>query len=299
VTNSKIRQVQASDEVLMGMGLLMFVIALSILSLKEFNRLQLQKEIENRALNLLKTGQANVGAMVDQIIERGLLTQGLPVSAQIFKDYHGDLLERMSYRSSYSEDKTEKVETKVEVETVESQEYVEPVAFNGPKTNFKEVLLSIQNINAKDLIQVSDVRDVQLAVGFEGFEQLMNAAVNKLASRRNDNKKIIISNQIHSDRAVINLFMAGNTFTATELDFSQNNLNTAADTMDMNMVLLKEMANETNTTWHMENKTDRAGVITGMAIRFTMIRVPRDAKSNKNLVSVVKGKKKDMLGLMN
>lgn len=289
VTNSRIRQVQASDEVLMGMGLLMFVIALSILSLKEFNRLQLQKEIENKALNLLKTGQANVGAMVDQIIERGLLTQGLPVSAQIFKDYHGDLLERMSYRSAYQQDKTEKVEAKEEV-----PEFVEPESFNGVKTSFKEVLLSIQNINAKDLIQVSDVRDVQLAVGFEGFEQLMNAAVNKLAGRRIDGKKIIISNQIHSDRAVVNLFMAGNTFTATELDFSQNHQSIAADTMDMNMVLLKEMANETNTSWYMENKTDRAGMITGMAIRFTVNRVPKDAKSNKNLVSVVKGKKKDL-----
>ena len=289
VTNSRIRQIQASDELLMGLGLLMFVVALSILSLKEFNRLQLQREIENKALNLLKTGQANVGAMVDQIIERGLLTQGLPVSAQIFKDYHGDLLERMSYRSAYQEQKPVVAETKnVAPEATHSEE------FSEPKTSFKEVLLSIQNINPKDLIQVSDVRDVQLAVAFEGFEQLLNAAVNKLASRRNDGKKIIISNQIHSDRSVINLFMAGNTFTATELDFSQNNQSISVDSMDMNMVLLREMANETNTNWYMENKTDRAGAITGMAIRFTVYRVPKDSKSNKNLVSVVKGKKKDL-----
>nr|MBA2405188.1 hypothetical protein [Bdellovibrionales bacterium] len=266
-TNARIREVQANDEVVMGIGLLIFVVALSILSLKEFNRLQLQSEIEKKALNLLKSGQANVGAMVDQIVERGLLTQGLPVSAQIFKDYHGDILERMTDRNAYYEEKSGKAEKKNEKNAktekyVEVQETVEVEAFNGPRTSFKEVLVSIQNINPKDLIQASEVRDVQLAVDFEGFEQMMNAAINKLASRRNDNKKIMISNQIHSDRSVINLFLAGNTFTASELEFSQNTQNIAADSMDMNMILLKEMASETNATWFIENKTDRSGVIT-------------------------------------
>jgi len=296
MANSRIREVQANDEILMGIGLLMFVVALSLLSLKEFNRLQLQNEIEKKALNLLRNGQANVGAMVDQIIERGLLTQGLPVSAQIFKDYHGDLLERMASRSTYHEAKMEKNEN----QGPERVDSVEPENFSGPKTSFKEVLTSIQNINPKDLIQVSDVRDVQLAVDFEGLEQMMNSAINKLASRRNSGKRIMISNQIHSDRAVINLFLAGNPFTATELDFSQNNQNISADSVDMNMIILKEMAIETNTTWNLENKTDRSGVITGMAIRFTINRVPKSAKSNKNLVSVVKGKKKDLArNLMN
>ena len=165
---------------------------------------------------------------------------------------------------------------------------------NTSKTSFKEVLVSIQNINSKDLIQVSDVRDVLLAVDFEGFEQMMNAAINKLASRRIDSKKIIISNQIHSDRAVINLFLSGNTFTASELEFSQSGQNISADLMDMNMILLREMASETNAVWHIENKMDRSGSITGMGIRFTMNRIPKDTKSNKNLVSVVKGKKKDL-----
>ncbi len=289
VRSSGIGEVQANDEVVMGLGLLMFVIALSILSLKEFNRLQVQNEIEKKALNLLKAGQANVVAMVDQIVIKGLLTQGLPVSAQIFKDYHGELLEKMSSRAAYYEDKNEKVEI---LELV--PEFVEPEMVNTSKTSFKEVLVSIQNINSKDLIQVSDVRDVLLAVDFEGFEQMMNAAINKLASRRIDSKKIIISNQIHSDRAVINLFLSGNTFTASELEFSQSGQNISADLMDMNMILLREMASETNAVWHIENKTDRSGSITGMGIRFTMNRIPKDTKSNKNLVSVVKGKKKDL-----
>jgi hypothetical protein len=295
-TNARLSQVQSNDEVVMGVGLIIFVIALSLLSLQEFNRIQLRKEIEAQALNLLRAGQSNVGGMVDLLIERGLLTQGLPVSAQIFKEYHGDILERMGSKVAYREGmqtKTNSVETHDEV-VEETAAFVEPEVFNGPRTSLKEVLVSLKNINAKDLIQESDVREVQLNVGFEGFEQMMNAAINKLASRRFDNKKIMISNQVHSDRAIINLFLAGNTFTASELDFAQNNQSVSADTMDMNMIIMKEMALETNTSWHMENKTDRNGVITGMSLRFTVNRVPKDNKSNKNLVSVVKGKKKDL-----
>lgn len=297
-TNARIREVQASDEVLMGIGLLMFVISLSLLAMKEFNRIQLQREIEKKALNLLQAGQANVGAMVDQLIDRALVVQGLPVCAQIFRDYHGDILERMSGKTGYNESPNKKVEEAVvkadQVENDEVPEFKVPEVYSGPRASFKEVLVSIQNIHSKDLIQASDVRDVSMAVNFEAFEQMMNAALNKMESRRMDGKKIMISNQIHSDRVVINLFLAGNTFTAAELEFAQNNQSVSADAMDMNMIILREMASETGSHWMLENKTDRQGKITGMSLRFTVNRVPKDAKSSKNLVSVFKGKKKDL-----
>lgn len=294
VTSSRIREVQSNDEVVMGIGLIIFVISLSLLSLKEFNRRQIQKEIEASALNLLKAGQANVGAMVDQLIERGLNSQGLPVSAQIFKDYHEDMLEKLNNKKSYKEDKKAVVKDSPKAPEKTAEEASSPEIYDGARTSLKEVIVSLQNINAKDLIQVSEVRDVSLAVSFEGFEQMMNAAVNKLASKRVDGKKIMISNQIHSDRSIINLFLGENTFTASELEFSQNAENVSADSMDMNMIILKEMASETQTNWYMENKTDRNGNITGMNIRFTAKRVPKEVKSNKNLVSVVRGKKKDL-----
>ena len=138
------------------------------------------------------------------------------------------------------------------------------------------------------------MRDVHLAVGFEDFEQMMNAAINKLASRNENGKKIIVSNQIHADRTLINIFLAGAMFTASELDFAQDHQSISADSMDMNMIILKEMAKEINSAWYMENKTDRSGAITGMAIRFTVARTPKESRSNKNVVSVVKGKKKDL-----
>jgi hypothetical protein len=289
-TNTQIREIQSNDEVLMGMGLIMFVIALSLLSLKEFNRIQLQKDIEKQALNLLKAGQANLGAIVDQLVERALLSQSMPVTAQIFKDYHGDLLERLATKSKANSHQGKEKATNAT--KLEEQKEV----FNSDiaKTSLKEVLVTIQNIHSKNKVQLSDVRDVQLAVDLESFEQMMNAAVNKLADKSNGSRKIMISNQIHSDRSIINLFLAEATFTASELDFSQSSDNIAADSIDMNMMILKEMVAESGVQWHIENKSDRQGNITGMNFRFVINRVPKDIKSSKNLVSVVRGKKKDL-----
>lgn len=288
-TQNGLSHVQANDEILMGIGLLLFVIGLSVLSLQEFNRIQLRREIEGQALSLLNGGQANVGAMVDQLVERALSTQGMVVTNQVFKDYHGDLLERMNARFAKDEAQESTPLQKSQASAAEEKAEIN----EGPSTSFKEILVSLQNIHGKENLQVSDVRDVQLAVDFEASEQLLNAAINKLMDKNANSKKIQISNQVHSDRSIINLFLAENTFTADELEYGGTNPNAVAS--DMNLMILKEMVNETGAQWHLENKSDRQGKISGMAIRLTFKR----SREKSKLVSVVKGKKKDLVQLMN
>lgn len=309
-----LREVQKNDEILMGAGLIIFVIALSMLSLQEFNRLQLQREIEKQSLNLLKAGQANVGAIVDQIVDRALLTQNMPVTAQIFRDYHGQILERISGKVSTDVKPVEKKTTpkkeapvaqeenvfvapvkKDSVVTEEESEALEAAMENHSpmvKSSLKEALVSIQNLHGKDLMQISDVREVQLTLDNESLEQMLNAAVGKLLSRRTDTKKVMISNQIHTDRSIINMFLANATFNASELEFASTP-NAASAEIDMNLLILKEIASSSNVSWHIENKADRNGVISGMNIRLVANRVPKDSRA-KNLISVVKGKKKDI-----
>ncbi len=284
-TNAQIREIQMNDEFLMGAGLIIFVLSLSLLSLQEFNRLQLQREIEREALNYLKAGQANASAIVDSLVDRALLTQGMPVTAQIFRDYHENYLERMASKVPFVQPAK-----KAEVKETAAEEVIEESAPTH-RTSLKEVLVSIQNLQAKDAVHMTEVRDVLLNVPYESFEQMMSAAINQLATRRQDNKKIMISNQIHSDKSVVNFFLAGNVFTASELEFTENASAVAPD-LDMNLIILKEMVSEAGAQWHLENKVDRSGNITGMNIRFTIARVPKER--SKNLVSVMKGKKKDL-----
>lgn len=284
LANSQLRSIMMNDEYLMGAGLIIFILSLSILSLQEFNRLQLQREIEREALSFLKSGKNNVGALVDTLVDRALITNGMNVTAQVFRDYHGDILERLSVRP------VPVAETKPEA-APEPQIIEEAPAINAHKTSLKEVLVSIQNLQPKETIQMTEVRDVQLNVHLESFEQMMNAAINQLASRRTDNKKVMISNQIHSDKSVINLFLAGGIFNSSELEFSYGQNAVAADSIDMNLVILKEMVAESGAHWHLENKADRNGNITGMNIRFIVNRTP---KEKSKLVSLMKGKKKDL-----
>lgn len=290
---SRLREIQMTDEYLMGTGLIIFVLALTLLSLQEFNRHQVQREIEREALNFLKAGRHNVGAIVDQLVDRALTTQGMNVTAQIFRDYHGEILEKMSLKAPIADNEIVRPAAPVKEQTPVAE--AEP-AYNGYRTSLKEVLVSIQNIQPKDTIQMSDVRDVQLNVNYENLEQIMNSAIHQLASRRTDNKKIMISNQIHSDKSVINLFLAGNTFNVSELEFADADNSKAIDGIDMNLVILKEMVSESGVNWHLENKKDRNGNITGMNIRFVVNRAP---KERAKLVSVMKGKKKDLAHLMN
>jgi hypothetical protein len=279
----QLRSIQVSDEYLMGGGLIIFVLALTLLSLQEFNRLQLQRELEKEALNFLAAGKSNMGSMVDQLVDKALMRSGLAVTAQIFRDYHGDILEQLAERSSRREEV-------LEVSTVK-EEIVTDQSYSGHRTSLKEILVSIQNLQPKDTVHMSEVRDVQMNVDYENFEQVMNAAINQLASRRSDQKKIMVGNQIHSDKTVINLFLAGGTFNISELEFAHGEKALAADGIDMNLVILKEMVNESGIQWHLENKADRNGNITGMNIRLSVNRAP---KEKAKLISVIKGKKKDL-----
>jgi hypothetical protein len=216
--------------------------------------------------------------MVDRLVERSLTSQGFPVTAQIFKDYHENLLERSNARIISTDEVKQD-----EPEEIEEDIYEVSAPVVGPKSSLKEVVVSLQNIHTKDLINISEVRDVSLAIGFESFEQMLNATVSLFASHRQDtHKKIMISNQVHSDRSIINFFLANSTFTATELEASQND-----------KASLAHISDETGTQFSFENKTDRNGKIAGMTLKFVINRATRDQK-NKNLVSVVKGKKRDL-----
>ncbi len=296
-TSMLIRNVQANDEALMGLGLIMFVIALSLLSLQEYQRLEAKKEIEREALNYLTAGQNTVGAIVDRLVERALTTQNMPVTAQIFRDYHGDILERQATRISTDERTEEVVEAEVEQEAfavpVQSTETILDVR---ERTSLKEALVTLQNLHAKDNVHIAELRDVQLLANTEGVEHMLNAAVNALLSHRQGEKKIMVGTQVHSDRVILNFFLGGAVFSAPELEYASNP-EVIVESLDMNLQILKEMVSLASAQWFIENKVDRHGKISGMNIRLIMDRALKENRP-KNLVSVMKGKKRDLAKTM-
>lgn len=288
-TSHLIRKVQSNNEVLMGIGLIMFVIALSVLSLQEYQRYEGKRAIEREALNYLTGTQGNVGAIVDRLVENALMNQGMPVTAQVFRDYHGELMERQATRISTDETKEEVTVQAQEEETIEAPA---PVEATPEKASLKEALVTLQNLHTKENLHIAELRDVQLLANAEGVEHMLNAATNALLSHRTDDKKIMVGTQVHSDRVILNFFMVGNVFSATELEYAANP-EVIAENLDMNLQILKEMVQLANAQWHIENKVDRHGKITGMNIRLVMDRAMKESRP-KNLVSVMRGKKKDL-----
>jgi hypothetical protein len=203
-TTLMIRKVQENNEILMGMGLIMFVIALSMLSLQEYQRLETRKEIEREALNYVTRGQGNVGAIVDRLVENALMSQGMPVTAQIFRDYHGEMMERQATR--FSSDET------IEEVQPESEVFASPAAVETQiedlreRTSLKESLVTLQNLHTKDNLHIAELRGVQLLANSEGIYQMLNAAVNDLLSHRTDDKKIMVGTHINSDRVILIFF---------------------------------------------------------------------------------------------
>lgn len=290
-TTARLREIQRNDEFLMGAGLLIFIVSLSLLSLQEFNRLALQKEIERESMSYLKAGE-EVGAVVDRLVDRALRGQGMPVTAKIFRDYHEALLEN---RITVKSDDSVVTEVAPVVEVAPVIETTDVATVTETRTSLMEVLVNIQNIH-HDIIQLNDVRDVQLTSDFEGLEQMLNAAVSTLVSRSDEGRKIMITNQIHADRSVINLFLGGATFNASEMEYASGNA-AVAEGMDMNMIVLKEMVSMAGARWFAENKADKSGNVTGVCMRFVINRASKMPK-NKNLISLIRGKKKDIAAEM-
>ena len=289
-TLDRLMIVQRNDRVLMGMGLLIFVISLSLLSLQEFNRLQLQREMEKMALNFLRVGHQQVGAFVDQLVDRALRSQNMPVTAQVFRDYHEKILERQA--GAIASD--EATPLKREAEEVETTETAINLLEDGPRTYLKSAVASLQNMHQKNVLQVNDLRDVEILGDAENIEGILGASMNKFLTHRHGDKKIMLTNQVHSDRVIVSLFLPEATFSASELEFADNEKASSADGIDMNLILLKELVSLAGAKWHIENKMDRRGAVTGMSLRIILARPLRESKPKKNLVSVMKGKKKDL-----
>jgi len=281
----KLKKLQRNDEYLIGLGLIFFVLTLGLLSLQDHSRIQVQKKIEENAANLLRSGKQGAGAVVDQLIDNALMSQNLQITAQVFRDYHGDLLETVA-----SKQKSYRKNEKIQITQVEKETAPEAIEL-GFKTSIKEVLVSIQNSQPRDLIVASDVRDVALNISYEILEQILSSAINQLVPRRVGSKKIIISNQIHSDKSIVNVFLGDSIFTASELNYAQDEIAEKHEGIDINLIILKEIINESGIPWHLENKIDRNGNLVGANIKFTIKRAIRE---KSKLIAITKGKKRDL-----
>lgn len=284
LAGNDLRKMINNDQIAVTLGILGVFLSLVVMMGQENQKNAIRKQIEARALSLLEGSKIDNSAIIDQLIDEALTNQQMENTAQLFRDYNGEILEQQTNRFSNPTIRSEVV--KADSEDDSSDELEE----SGPHSaSIREVLVTLQSIHGKENVNSAEIRDVRLAIESEALEQVMNAAITKLLEHKNGNKRVQVSNQVHSDRSILNFFLKEATFNVSELEYASTG---GAQTSDLNLILLKEICADHGVQWVAENKLSRNGSIEGMNIRLVIKRAPKSAK--KNLVSVVRGKKRDI-----
>lgn len=276
----QLSDIQFSDEVVMGGGLILFILGLGLMVGQEMRRMRQRTTAETMAVNMIKNNQAQVGAMVDSLMMKALLDQGLVVTAQIFKDYHETILEGMTPKTAHTDE--EVIHTVVkETEAPQTKEI---------RSSLREVLSSLKVLNLD--FEASEVSETDLKIDQEDCTQIMNVAINKLLERRNGEETVQIHASVQGDRCQVELSLLNAAFNSSELECMKDH----SKINDPYLMVLHEMTKGQDVNWKFENAFDEAA---GKMVMCISLNFPVGGKP-KNLVSVVKGKKKDIArGFMN
>jgi hypothetical protein len=274
--STQFREARLRDEILVGSAFFFFIISLSILGLREISSLRQKRWIENQALSLLNTGHSQTGGMVDQLVQKALTGQGMLVTAQVFTDYHSGVLERMATRFS-----APLFEEKVEAAAPIVEEVIEesaPVQVEAEIDARK--LLTAQAVRLKASMEVQEATIVADA---EVVAQLMQAFGQRFASG-----KVNLTGKREGERYVVCVEASDVCLRASELEYIHGKTH-QMDGVDVNVIIAMDIIREANVDAVIRNRMNAEGVIIGAEAVLSFA-----TNSNRTLVNVVRGKKKDL-----
>ncbi len=274
------REARLRDELLVAAAFMMFMGSLFIFGLKELALLRHRREMEHKALSLLNTGSARAASMVDQLVQRALIGQGMAVTAQVFNDYHTTILEQMSFQPLPQRVREQKAEELPALEMASTDvAALAPVKNDDTSVDIRK-LLTNQALRLKANMEVQDgevnVDPEVLAQVIQAFGQRLVFGDLKLQGVRT------------TDRYEIKL-------QATNLCFNVHELNYIADTtsslegVDVNVLIAMDLIRDNGLEAQVMNRLGNDGAIIGAEVILTL-----NANPNRTLVNVVKGKKRDL-----
>lgn len=274
--SAQFREARLRDEILVGSAFFFFIVSLSILGLREMASLRQKRLIENQALSLLNTGHSQTGGMVDQLVQKALTGQGMLVTAQVFTDYHSGVLERMATRPAAPifEDRAEAAAVVEEVIEVAA-----PVAQSEAEIDARK-LLTAQAVRLKASMEVQEATIVADA---EVVAQLMQAFGQRFASG-----KVNLTGKREGERYVVCVEASDVCLRASELEYIHGKTH-QMDGVDVNVIIAMDIIREANVDAVIRNRMNAEGVIIGAEAVLSFA-----TNTNRTLVNVVRGKKKDL-----
>jgi hypothetical protein len=273
------REARMRDEVLVGFAFLLFMISLGMLGAKELALLRHKRQVESQALTLLNAGHSQVGAMVDQMVQKALKGQGMPIAGQVFADYHAGVLEHLATRFNGQAINVDAAPMAVpEIKT-------KPQVMEANKTTEQEVdarkLLTSQAVRLKAQLEV---QEGQITADPEVLAQLIQAMGQRFAGG-----ELVIKGVRENDFYRISVCVTGQCFNAAELNYVTRP-EADMDGVNVNVVIAADLLRESDVRSQIQNvATPDGGPIVGAEASFIF-----PVNNARSLVNVVKGKKKDL-----
>ncbi len=275
--SSQYREARLRDEILVGCAFLLFMASLAILGLKEAALLRHKRAVESQALSLLNAGHSQVGAMVDQMVQKALTGQGMPVASQVFADYHGSVLEHLAFRVS-----NHQAPVAVEVKAEPIAEKVEP-AVVVKETNADVDARKLLTAQAIRLKASMEVQEAFITADAEALAQLLQAFGQRFAGG-----EVHLLGTRDGDNYCVRVLADNICLTAAELNYVSNS-DASMEGVNVNIVIAMDLIRESGMQSEVRNRTNAAGAIVGAEASFTF-----PVNTGRTLVTVVKGKKKDL-----
>lgn len=299
------RAARVRDEFLMGGAFCLFMAALASLALRQGRTMRAMREIEKQALSLLNTGTANVGAMVDQLLGRALTVAEMPVTLRVFRDYHGDMLERVTGQRPVAPTQSTTAEAQAGT-TVDETTFVTPTTTPAPTQATASATVTTETpvegavvagvdvrkilVNQATRQKISmDAQDAQVVADEESVGQVLQSM-----GQRYHGWGPRLNGVSGDNLYTIRLSADGVCLNSSELEYAAR-VGASTQGVDVNIVMAVDLAREEGLVFHIANCKAEDGSIKGSEAVLELPMV-----SNRNLTSVVRGKKRDLAkGLRN
>jgi hypothetical protein len=278
---------------LSGFGILGFSITFILLAFSMFQRKrrrQLFARIEADSEKALESNTEFVSANIERALDNILAKVHMPKTYSLFNKYHSDLLER-AYKSFESNDGINIDEVSIAV-----------IPQDIPTSFFQDSMGSVldqlsEKAFSHGVILNSDLEDNFYVKGSaEALEQVLYNVLNfataktlsQVESRRLDIKSSALGGTVY-----LKIKIANYCFNANELDYIGD---TSADesSVDKSLVLIHETVKDLGATIELRNTIDSESGA-GCEIKVLLERVEQEVESKKEVTSITKGSKKDIL----
>jgi hypothetical protein len=280
------REARLRDELLVSAAFFMFMGSLFIFGLKELSLLRHRREIEHKALSLLNTGSGRAAAMIDQLVQKALSGQGMPIAAQVFNDYHTTVLEKMSFQPLSPLKTKNNDETELKAEADEERA---PMIAAIEET--KDHLVDIRKLLTNQALRLKasmEVQDGEVSVDSEVLAQVLQAFGQRLIFG-----DLKLNGARINDKYEVKLQATNLCFNVHELNYIENT-NSSLEGVDVNVIIAMDIIRDNGLEAKVLNRLGVDGGTIGAEVVITM-----PANSNRSLVNIVRGKKRDLQQKLN